>query len=127
MRAAARHSLQNAALLLACAAVVIAHGDEDAAAAPATNPGMGMNMAGSMDMGGHNDASTSSSVTVSGKQMLPGYSEHDQGLYDMPSYWGHPEHRGLIYAHIILMLLAWLIVLPTGEMRPPASRLRPPH
>ena len=32
-----------------------------------------------------------------------------------PNYFTHPEHRGLIYAHIAVMTLAWVFVLPVGE------------
>lgn len=32
-----------------------------------------------------------------------------------PSYWGHPEHVSLMYAHIFLMVLAWVILLPVGK------------
>lgn len=32
-----------------------------------------------------------------------------------PSYFSHPEHRGVLLAHIGLMVLAWVIVLPLGK------------
>lgn len=31
-----------------------------------------------------------------------------------PTYFAHPEHRGLLVAHIALMVLAWVVVLPLG-------------
>ncbi|KAI0475015.1 hypothetical protein GGR56DRAFT_491399 [Xylariaceae sp. FL0804] len=33
-----------------------------------------------------------------------------------PSYSTHPEHVGAIYAHIILMAIGWMVVLPTAVM-----------
>lgn len=38
----------------------------------------------------------------------------NETVYD-PNYFFHPEHRGLMYAHIALMTLAWVFVLPVGE------------
>jgi hypothetical protein len=32
-----------------------------------------------------------------------------------PTYFTHPEHRGLIYAHIALMVLSWIVILPIGK------------
>lgn len=34
-----------------------------------------------------------------------------------PSYFAHPEHVGVIYAHITLMVLAWVFVLPVCKLR----------
>jgi hypothetical protein len=31
-----------------------------------------------------------------------------------PNYFAHPEHRQVMYAHIVLMTLAWVIFLPVG-------------
>lgn len=33
-----------------------------------------------------------------------------------PTYFAHPEHQTAIYAHIGLMVLGWVFVLPIGEM-----------
>ncbi|KAK3384791.1 hypothetical protein B0H63DRAFT_170871 [Podospora didyma] len=33
-----------------------------------------------------------------------------------PNYFAHPEHRGAIYAHIALMVLAWVFMLPVAVM-----------
>lgn len=33
-----------------------------------------------------------------------------------PSYFSHPEHVGVIYAHIALMIIAWVFVLPAAVM-----------
>lgn len=35
-------------------------------------------------------------------------------LYSMPSYAGLSEHSGMMMAHIILMVIAWVFVLPIG-------------
>lgn len=32
-----------------------------------------------------------------------------------PTYFAHAEHIGVIYAHIALMILSWVFVLPVGE------------
>lgn len=32
-----------------------------------------------------------------------------------PTYFAHPEYTGVIYAHICLMAVAWVVVLPIGE------------
>ena len=33
----------------------------------------------------------------------------------LPTYFAHPEYRSAIYAHIILMVIGWVIMLPVGE------------
>lgn len=33
----------------------------------------------------------------------------------VPSYFAHPEHRGILLAHIGLMVLAWVLILPLGK------------
>jgi hypothetical protein len=33
----------------------------------------------------------------------------------LPSYFRHPEYSSLMLAHIVLMSLAWIFVLPLGE------------
>ncbi|KJZ75649.1 hypothetical protein HIM_04806 [Hirsutella minnesotensis 3608] len=33
-----------------------------------------------------------------------------------PTYFSHPEHRHLIYAHIFLIVIAWVMVLPVAVM-----------
>ncbi|OCK84378.1 integral membrane protein [Lepidopterella palustris CBS 459.81] len=32
------------------------------------------------------------------------------------SYWSYPEHAGLMYVHIALMMAAWVVMLPVGVM-----------
>lgn len=55
---------------------------------------------GAMDMGGGTNSSAD--------EPLP----EDQ--YP-PSYFSHPEHRGLLFAHIALEVLSWVFMLPLGE------------
>ncbi|KAH8653317.1 hypothetical protein BX600DRAFT_74605 [Xylariales sp. PMI_506] len=33
-----------------------------------------------------------------------------------PTYFAHAEHRGVVYAHIALMVLGWTVLLPIGVM-----------
>ena len=41
----------------------------------------------------------------------------DSTPIDMPpTYWTWPEHRGLLYGHISLMVVAWIFILPIGVM-----------
>jgi hypothetical protein len=44
-----------------------------------------------------------------------------------PTYFGHPEHRGVIYAHIAIMVLAWVCMMPVGTKTPqtPPEKKRP--
>lgn len=35
----------------------------------------------------------------------------------LPSYFAHPEHRGILLGHIGLMVLAWVFVLPLGKWK----------
>lgn len=95
MKSAARSawSLLFAAALVLCALpAVLAHGDEHAAA------GADMEMDMDMDMSAEDS------------------SKPDAGSY-APTYFTHPEHRGLIYAHIGLMVLSWVVILPLGKER----------
>lgn len=34
----------------------------------------------------------------------------------LQSYFTLPNHQGLIYGHISLMIIAWVVVLPVGEL-----------
>ncbi|KAK6069610.1 integral membrane protein [Seiridium cupressi] len=91
MRSATRSalSLLAAAAILSALPVVLAHGHDDAAAADAD-----MDM--DMDMGADKP-------------------QPDPDSY-LPTYFTHPEHRGLIYAHVALMVLGWVVMLPIGVM-----------
>ncbi len=35
-----------------------------------------------------------------------------------PTYFAHAPHAGLMYAHIGLMVVAWVFVLPVGKFEP---------
>jgi hypothetical protein len=37
---------------------------------------------------------------------------------DQMSYWLWPEHRGLLYAHICIMVISWGFLLPVGIASP---------
>lgn len=68
---------------------MLAHGDE------------GMNMDGDMD-----------------GAMEIGAQQPDEAAQEYPpNYFSHPEHRGILVAHIALMVLGWVFVLPLGEFR----------
>ena len=53
-----------------------------------------------------------------------GHSTHGGPVVDGPippekmSYWLWPEHRGFLYAHIIIMTLSWGFILPLGAFIP---------
>jgi hypothetical protein len=34
----------------------------------------------------------------------------------VPSYFGHAHYASAVYAHIFLMVLAWVVVLPPGKL-----------
>jgi hypothetical protein len=54
----------------------------------------------------HNDGATG----MGAKHEAPATSS------DTPvSYWSLTDHVGVMYAHILLMTLAWVVVLPAGE------------
>jgi hypothetical protein len=41
-------------------------------------------------------------------------SKPDPNSYP-PTYFALPDHAGVLYAHIVLMMLAWVVVLPVGK------------
>lgn len=69
---------------------VLGHGDD--------NEDMGMEM--EMDM---------SSSMISGSNA----SQPDADY--IPSYFAHPEHRGILLGHIGLMVVGWVFLLPLGK------------
>lgn len=85
-----RPLLFAAAVVLGALPAVLAHGDEHAGA------GMDMDMGGEMDMSAEAPQSDPESYA--------------------PTYFTHPEHRGLIYAHVALMVISWVVFLPIGVM-----------
>jgi len=69
---------------------VLAHGDDE----------------GAMDMGEHRDMSGHGG---SGAQE----PKPDPDSYP-PTYFTHPEHVTAVYAHIAIMVIGWVFMLPTG-------------
>ncbi|ORY12014.1 hypothetical protein BCR34DRAFT_537515 [Clohesyomyces aquaticus] len=57
------------------------------------------NDGGYMDMGAHD---------------APRPHVHDNG--SPQSYWSYPEHLGLLYMHVALEVIAWVVILPIGVM-----------
>ncbi|KIH88987.1 integral membrane protein [Sporothrix brasiliensis 5110] len=89
-----------AALVFLAAPAVRAHGDDE---------GMGMDMGdsmgGSMDVAANPHPLTHNATTNGTAEII--YK---------PTYFAHPEHVGLIYAHIVLMTLGWVFALPVSVM-----------
>ncbi len=52
-------------------------------------------------------------MNVAMSSAIPG--PEPDGATDAPSYFSHPDHRGLMFAHIGFMALAWIFVLPIGK------------
>ena len=101
MNVAAPLRVSASALLLTAVLASRAHAHSDAAA---TGMGMGMGM----DMDGDGDMDTGM-----------GEAGHEQSASQYPpTYFAHPGHVGVIYAHIALMVLAWVFVLPIGMYSP---------
>lgn len=34
---------------------------------------------------------------------------------EKPNYFTFPEHRGLLYGHILMICVGWIFVMPVGE------------
>ncbi|CAK7272866.1 hypothetical protein SEPCBS57363_005365 [Sporothrix epigloea] len=104
MRSASRLLLTKAlvmvALVLAIAPVVLAHGDDE---------GMNMEM----------ESSSSLDMTEALPQAVnptTNSTTDEAAIVYKPTYFAHPEHAGLMYAHILLMTLAWVFALPVAVM-----------
>jgi hypothetical protein len=69
---------------------ILAHGSDD----------------GAMDMGEQGDI-----MDMTAKEPKPGPDSYP------PTYFAHPEHVNAIYAHIGIMVIGWVFMLPIG-MRP---------
>ncbi|OAA54800.1 integral membrane protein [Niveomyces insectorum RCEF 264] len=98
MRSTAQSILGSSLLLGACVlalapAVVLAHGDDE----PTNMDGMG-------GMGAVDAVSTNTTDAPKPEASYP------------PTYFAHPEHRGMMYAHILLMTLGWVFALPAAVM-----------
>ena len=85
-----------AALLLVLASIITAHGDDEHTS---MDMGAGMNMS----MGGKSNTT------------MPLDPERNYNQYDVPSYSGLDVHTGLLLAHVVFVVLAWVFVLPIGE------------
>ena len=85
-----RSTAASALRLLALAAVV--------AALPAVAHGDGEDGGGAMDMDGGDGAAD--------------YEPEPEVDLSRMSYFAYPEHKASIYAHIMLMVLGWAVVLP---------------
>ncbi len=88
--------LAGSILLLALAPVALAHGDDEA-----------MDMgAGGMDHmaeAPHGSAGNATNATA-------------EAIVYPPTYFSHPEHRSLMYAHIVLMTVGWVFALPVCKL-----------
>lgn len=62
--------------------------------------------------GDDDDMSMADAMPMATNQSLPGLEEL------LPSYVHHPEHKGSLLMHIILMTMAWVFVLPLGKLSP---------
>ncbi|KAI0418156.1 hypothetical protein F5X98DRAFT_121314 [Xylaria grammica] len=94
MRSTTRRALRLLALLAIAGALpaVLAHGGDE----------------GAMDMGDHGDMAGHGGM--GGEDPKP-----DPDSYP-PTYFAHPEHVTAIYAHIGIMVVGWVFVLPTAVM-----------
>lgn len=52
-----------------------------------------------------------------GSDMSIGVDEPQPEVEYPPSYFSHPDHRGVLLAHIGLMVLAWVMILPLGKSK----------
>jgi Domain of unknown function (DUF2427) len=96
MRQITPFRFQVAAWLLVSLPNALSHGDDHGSAAMnvTTDMNMSMNMSGS---------------GISGNMT--------SGVSGLPSYFAYEKQRGVIVAHIALMVLAWAFVLPIGMCR----------
>ncbi len=62
--------------------------------------------------GGHGQLASSDNMTSPDMELFLSW----------PSYFDHPEHSGLMFAHIAFMVLAWIVLLPIGELLSQAPR-----
>lgn len=88
----------TAALLLEVLPLVTAHGDD-------IFPAMAMG-------GAHSGQSHASDMNAT-------KAASAEAWVAPPSYFRHPEYVGWIYAHIALMSLSWVVVLPVGRLSLP--------
>ena len=63
-------------------------------------------------------------MTMGGGSGMEGMGEAAAPLPEeeyAPTYFAHPEHKGVIYAHIVTMIVSWVLLLPVGKTPPPSS------
>ena len=84
-------ALTSVVLLLELVPLALAHGHDG-------HDGMSMDMAMSSS---HTTDNTTASPPMTSPTEPP-----------LPSYFSHPEYSGLILAHIVLMTIGWLFILP---------------
>ncbi len=61
-------------------------------------------------------------MTMGGGSGMEGMGEAAAPLPEeeyAPTYFAHPEHKGVIYAHIIMMIVSWVFLLPVGKTLSP--------
>lgn len=103
-RSLATKALFVAALVLVIAPAVLAHGDDE---------GMDMDMGDSM--GGSSMGMTAEPAPPAHNATGNGTTNGTAEIIYKPTYFAHPEHVGLMYAHILLMTVAWVFALPVCE------------
>ena len=58
----------------------------------------------------HGDEATEAMDMDSGEQQKPGPNSYP------PTYFALRDHAGVMYAHIAIMVISWVFVLPTGKI-----------
>lgn len=102
MHSLATRAFFVAALVLVLAPAVLAHGDDE-----------GMDM--DMDMGGDSMHAGAEPEALAQNGTMNGTMNGTAEIIYKPTYFAHPEHVGLMYAHILLMTLGWVFALPVCE------------
>ncbi|CAK7241353.1 MAG: hypothetical protein STHCBS139747_002814 [Sporothrix thermara] len=69
-----------------------------------------------MDMDMNMESSGGGMSTVEPMPQASNSTINGTGTVYKPTYFAHPEHAGLMYAHILLMILAWVFALPAAVM-----------
>lgn len=62
----------------------------------------------------HGGEAMESMEGMEGLEGLEGMGQDQQDSEYPPTYFAHPEHANVLYAHIALMTLAWVVFLPVG-------------
>jgi hypothetical protein len=86
-----RRTLTTTILLFGLASLALAHGHDD-----------GEMLSSGGDSGLNEAAHTASFIDPDSPDMGP------------PNYFRHSEHSGLMLAHIVLMSVGWIFILPLG-------------